>query len=206
MPRAALLLLLLAPGIASAQGFNLPYRTGSTFYQPSFGRYAGGFYGGFNPTFRLPNAVPYNGVGYLSPGGYYDPGFFTVAGPSVVYIPSFAGEAARPTLPPAPPLVGAGVPTRGEPVTQVRGAAQPAELRVQLPTSAELWVNGAKQPGQDAVRTLTSPLLAPGATHTFDLKASWMAAGGGRYTWERSVTVAAGGRSKVAIAGGFPEK
>ncbi len=201
MTRAALLLVALAPAVASAQGFSLPYRTGSTFYQPSFGRYAGGFYGGFNPQFRVPQAVPYNGVGYLSPGGYYDPGFYTTVGSSLYYIPTFAGEAPRPQSPPAPALVGAGVPTPGGQVVPRQPVPQPAELRLEFPASAEVWVNGVKQDGTDASRVLTSPALPTGTRHVFNVKAVWTAQDQ-RQEWERAVPVAAGSRSKLVVASG----
>ncbi len=205
MPRLAVLVLLAVPAVAPAQGFSLPYRTGSTFYQPSFGRNAGGFYGGFNPVFRVPGAVPYGGVGYLSPGGFYNPGFFTTVGPAVYYVPSFAGEVARPFALPTPPLVGAGAPTpQALPVRSAGG--QTAELRLELPAAADVWVNGKQQPTREATRTLTSPPLAAGGQHTFDLKATWTAADGTKYEWDRTMTVAAGGRSKVAVAAGFKAK
>lgn len=205
---AAVLAVLAAPAVAPAQGFNLPYRTGSSFYQPSFGRYPGGFYGSFayNP-FRVPPAVPYAGFGYLSPGGFYDPGFFTTVGPNTYFVPSFAGDYARPEPPAAPPLVGAGAPAPGGPAA-VAGLApqvtpQTAELTLELPAAATVWVNGREQPGAAASRTLTSPSLPAGGSHTFDLKATWTAADGTRYEWDRRVTVAAGGRSKVTVATGF---
>jgi uncharacterized protein (TIGR03000 family) len=197
----ALLLLLVAPAVASAQGFNLPYRTGSTFYQPSFGRYAGGFYGGFNSQFRLPNLVPYNGYGYLSPGGYYDPGFFTTVGPNVYYVPSYAGEAPRPLAPVVPALVGAGAPTPGVRYLPATPAPVAAELRLEFPASAEVWLNGVKQDGTAATRTFTSPALPAGTQHVFTVKAVWTA-GGAQQVWERAVPVAAGSRSKLLVAAG----
>ncbi len=203
---AALLAVLTAPAVAPAQGFNLPYRTGSSFYQPSFNRPVGGFFGGF----ARPLPAPFPGVGYLSPGGFYDPGFYTAVGPNPFFIPAFAGDFARPLAPAAPPLVGAGVPAPGGPAP-VTGLAQPAaaqtaELTLELPAPATVWVNGKQQPGADAARTLTSPQLSAGGSHTFDLKATWTGPDGSRYEWDRKVTVAAGNRSKVAVAHGFKAK
>lgn len=209
MSRLALLTLMVAPAVAPAQGFSLPYRTGSSFYQPSFGRHTGGFYGAFSPVMRLPAAVPYGGVGYLSPGGFYDPGFYTTVGPNVYFIPSFAGEVARPLVLTQPPqLVGAGVPSPqlAQPLSPSATGGQSAQLRLDLPAVADLWVDGKLYPSRSANYTLTSPPLSAGGRHTFAIKAAWKSADGTKYEWDRSVTVAAGGHSKVAVAAGFKAK
>jgi uncharacterized protein (TIGR03000 family) len=195
-----LLVLVAAPTAAAAQGFNLPYRTGSSFFQPAFGRYPGGFYGGFNPVFRLPPGVSSNRLGYLSPGGFYDPGYFTTVGPTVYYVPSFAGPVVRSPAPPVAPLAAA-----GQPPVPPAPTAQPAELRLEFPAPAEVWVDGQQQPGAAAVRVLTSPPVPAGGRHVFNVRATW-AVDGRKLEWERAVPVQAGQRGKVTVAGGFPAK
>ena len=217
MTRLAVVALLVAPAVAPAQGFSRPLRSTPPVNQGSISRLGGGVFaplpGGFGAPVGVPFAGGFGGVGFVTPGGFYDPGQFATFGPYTYYVPPYLAYAPGtvPVVngPAAPPLVGAGVPARPTsvpaPATAARSAGgQVAELRLELPAAADVWVNSRQQPGRDAVRTFTSPALPAGGSHVFAVKAVWTAADGTRYEWDRAVTVAAGSRSKVAVAAGVP--
>ena len=78
----------------------------------------------------------------------------------------------------------------------------PATLTLQLPAAADVWLDGKKQDGEsDAVRELKSPVLKPGATHTFNVKARWTK-GGKTYEAKRAVTLGPGDHSRLYIVSG----
>jgi uncharacterized protein (TIGR03000 family) len=191
-----LAVLLAAPALA--QGLRgppptPPYRTG---FRPI---YPGGYpiapslrpwplrpgVGPFWPGYVAPSYYPYG------TGMYYGPGYY----PPVV-------QTMQPLLPP-PPLLGA-----GSTPLNVQVPINPeltAELTVEFPAEAEVTVNGAAVAGEGKVRTLTSPTLKFGLTHTFDVKARW-SLDGQAYEWERTVTLGPGERSRITVARGFPVK
>ncbi|QJW95502.1 hypothetical protein [Frigoriglobus tundricola] len=81
-----------------------------------------------------------------------------------------------------------------------------ATLVVQLPAAAEIWVGGKKVNGDPAAEwTLTSPTLKVGEAHTFEVKGRWKA-GGKTFETSRSVTVAAGLRSRTTVISGTAVK
>jgi uncharacterized protein (TIGR03000 family) len=77
-----------------------------------------------------------------------------------------------------------------------------AELTIEFPADAEVSVNGTAVPGSGKVRTLSSPVLRTGLTHTFAVIARWTQ-DGQKYEWERSVTLGPGERSRITVARGF---
>jgi uncharacterized protein (TIGR03000 family) len=88
----------------------------------------------------------------------------------------------------------------------VRSGQSNAALVVQLPAAAEIWVRGKKGEGQPAAEwALTSPALMVGAAHTFELKVRWKV-DGKTFEVSRSVTVAAGNRSRSIVISGTEVK
>jgi uncharacterized protein (TIGR03000 family) len=167
-----------APG--NTINFNGPRGTATTFNY-------GGFYGGYG----LPYS-PY-GVNAYAPsyyGAYYAP----------YYLP-FTTPIGSNDIP-APPLTGAGV----GPITNVKLTGLPAELSIQFPADATVWVNN-KQVQETAAKSfeLTSPSLTPGMEFTFDVRAEWTA-DGQAYEYSRTVKVPAGDRSKITVLAGTPKK
>ena len=168
---------------AGRPGAILPAYTWGRPWAPAWTPYwSGGYY-------PYPNYPYATGIYYGSP--YY--GGWGMSGPTMDY--------GRPLQ--APPLQGAGVSSQD--AALVVNPELPAELTVQFPASAEVTLNGAAAKGEGATRTLTSPPLKAGESHTFDVKAKWTA-DGKRYEWERTVTLGSGERSKVTVARGFPVK
>lgn len=162
-----------------------------------------------------PTAIPRNGntlpAQWWSPGPgmpmYYGPAF----GPTSVmyyspwylpwgYEPNGFGQILRPPTP--VPLVGAGVPTDTPVLIDPRLTA---EFVVEFPASAEVWVNGKKLNGHEAIRTISSPPLKRNQTYSFAVKATWTL-GGDAYEWERTLTLGAGERSKATVVTGYKMK
>ncbi len=109
---------------------------------------------------------------------------------------------------PMPVIVPSTVPSRLPSVNQsvVLANQFPAVLTMEFPGMAEVWLNGEKVKGDPSTEwTLTSPRLQPGGTYTFEVKAKWTS-GGRMFTSERSITVAAGNRSRSLVVTGTEVK
>jgi uncharacterized protein (TIGR03000 family) len=211
----------LLPGSLFAQGFTRPLPTpppvrvpGSSVLYPAaslftpragmfggYGRYGlgygyglGGYYGGLG--YGLGYGLGWGGYGgygwspYSNYPGYYYSGLGLGMG---TVMPAYG----------APPLMGAGGSGAGTQATV--NARFPAQLTIEFPASASVTVNGQPVSSSGPVQTLTSPALELGRTYTFNVKAHW-SADGQEYEWNRNVTVAAGERSQVNVAHGFPVK
>jgi uncharacterized protein (TIGR03000 family) len=202
---AALLLVLAA--LASAQPPVIP---------------ASGFGGGVRPPTPpllpqisplMPSLNPIPGqfpAGSGMAGGIRPPrhGFPTWGVPSFWggYFPYYGyGGGFYPAEMPVPvtvpvPVIVQGAPPSVPPVA-ISGEA-PAVLTLEFPAAAEVWVAGKKGPGEPATEwTLTSPVLKTGTEFTFDVKAQWKA-GGKTFEYARTVTVAAGDRSRALVVSG----
>lgn len=104
-------------------------------------------------------------------------------------------------VPLGPLAVPTAEPPRREPAILLSGEA-PARLTVQFPAAAEIWVDGRKQPGEPRTEhVLTSPVLQPPQTHTFEIHARW-SADGKTYEAQRTVTLGAGERSRLLVVSG----
>lgn len=86
-----------------------------------------------------------------------------------------------------------------------RSRLRRATVMVELPASAEVWLNDRRQKGSASEWMLTSALLPPDSQATFTIRAQWTD-GGTRYEWERVVTAAAGDKSRIVVARGTPVK
>ncbi|MDY3555844.1 hypothetical protein R5W24_004990 [Gemmata sp. JC717] len=107
---------------------------------------------------------------------------------------------------PVYPVVGPVVrPARPEPAV-VLANEFPATLVVQFPAAADVWLNGRAVSGAAAdERVLTSPVLKPGESYAFAVKARW-AAGGKTYEANRTVTLGGGDRSRLIVVSGAEVK
>lgn len=142
---------------------------------PGFG-FGGGFYGGYY-------GYPYAGYGPGLYGNQYGPSPY------------------QPPPVPAPPLIAAGGPT-GAPPAPLSGVRL-ATLIVRLPAAGTLTVNGVKQPGPAREFTVSSDPVTRGRDQTFRVHGVW-AIDGTTYEADRTVTVAAGDRTKLTIVAGSP--
>ncbi len=78
----------------------------------------------------------------------------------------------------------------------------PATLSLQFPAAAEVWLDGKKVSGDAAAeRVLTSPVLRPDQTYTFNVKAHWTI-GDKTYETTRVVKLGPGDRSRLLIVSG----
>lgn len=187
--------LPLAPGVHPGSpigpGTQFLPQSGYRFTPPGQGmtfgaRRLGGFGGFGGPTF-FPTPFYYGygyGLGYGDIEGTY---YLPRLGPTIVIAP--------PPAPPRPP----------EP-SVVLANEFPATLVVQFPAAADVWLNGRAVKGEAAEeRTLTSPVLRPGESFAFDVKARW-ASGGKTYETTRTVTLGPGDRSRLIVVSGTQVK
>jgi uncharacterized protein (TIGR03000 family) len=154
----------------------------------------GGYYGGLG--YGLGYGLGWGGYGGYggSPYSFYPGYYYSGMGLGMgTLMPGYG----------APPLVGAGGSGMG---TQANVNSRfPAQLTIEFPASPSVTVNGQPISTSGPTQTLTSPALRPGQTYTFNVQARW-SADGQEYEWNRRVTVAAGERSQVTVAHGFPVK
>jgi len=209
MPRILLtaVLLLGLPAAASAQRFGgfgggtrpvsplaptvSPLMPGISPMMPGISPTGTGVAGGFarplnhGPGFHFPGV--WGGYGGWFP--FYGYGGYAYEVPVPVEIPVPVPVAVRPPDPP-PNVSGEGL----------------ATLVLEFPSAAEVWVDGKKGPGEpNAVWTLTSQPLPLGTEYPFKVKARWTF-NGKTYEYEKTVTVAAGNRSKALVVSGTEVK
>jgi len=99
------------------------------------------------------------------------------------------------------PVIVQGEPPPAVPPDAISGEA-PAVLTLQFPGAAEIWVAGKKGGGEPSTEwTLTSPAQKTGTDFAFEVKARWTT-GGRTYEYSRTVTVAAGNRSRALVVSG----
>ena len=168
-----------SPGLA-APGF-LPYRPGPGM-PPNHGfgvRPFGGYYG--SGGFISGTYGNYYG-GYY--GNYYSP-YFVAPNTSYYYDPSVA--------PLPPPSMERTIALSNE---------FPARLTLEFPAAARVWLDGKEVEGDAArERTVSSPVLKPGARYTFLIRARW-AVNGQEYEYTREVTLGSGDQSRLLVVAG----
>lgn len=160
-------------------GFGAPF----TFNQFNRGP---GFFPGFFPGVIAPYPVFYG-------GGFYGGGFYGG------YPSSFAAPGPQPA---ADYIPSPGVPTR-----MIEMSNQfPATLTLQFPAAAKVWLDGKEVAGDPAAeRVVTSPVLRPGQSYTFKVRAEWDA-DGKTYEYTREATLGSGDRSRVLVLSGTEKK
>jgi hypothetical protein len=212
--RLSLLALAVSAGPVAAQGLISPGPSQPN--QPGF----------FDPRGPRPVFTPVTPATALPPfGGSTAGGFISINRP-VLYHPvstppftsypysySYLGTMNWYYAPPAPstflglaPLIDpeAYPRTNGGPSgVRVAGsvAAQQATtggVTVDLPATAELWVNGVKQPGEQASWDVNVPVSGP---TTLALAAKWTA-GGVKYEWNRTLPVGPGDHGRLLVVSG----
>jgi uncharacterized protein (TIGR03000 family) len=160
--------------------FNPRFRTGFAAFGPGLATYNPLFGGGY---FAYPYAYPY--FGYAE---------YAVPVPVPVLVP-VPVPVPVPVVPPAPIQN-----------TVVLGDEYPAVLTLEFPAAATVWVGGEKQPGDPTTEhVLTSQVLKPGQTHTFDVKAQWKV-DDKAYQYERKVTLKPGDRTRSLVMAGTAVK
>jgi uncharacterized protein (TIGR03000 family) len=133
-------------------GSYYPYDSG---YGYGYG-YSPGYYVGAGLTIAnlARNLFGGYGYGYPSPYSVYDPGY--VDDYAAVTPPVENRAVLPPPVEDAPPI-----------------ADNTAVLRVTVPESAEVWLNGAKMSSTGRVRNYVTPKLEPGRAYAYELKATW---------------------------------
>ena len=124
-------------------------------YGLGYGLGSGG-YGGYG--------LGYGGYGYGSGYGYgggYSPGYGNAA---LYNNPAFNAYSSY------YPQIQA----QQQPQVQAPAKDSMAHLLVIVPEGAELWFNGSKTAQTGAQREFVSPVLTPGKSFTYEIKASWM--------------------------------
>lgn len=178
--------VLLLPALAPAQGLVTPYvpPVATTPVPPTFPPYY--------PGMVVPSVPWYPGISYP----WYDYGYstfgfgYSIPSTPITPIPAPLASLARP----------------GTDDIDRASAEAAATLTLELPTAADLWVDGVKRDGQPTAKhTLTSKPLKLGSQHKFDLRARWTASGT-TYELERTVTVRAGESGKLTAYSGTPVK
>lgn len=139
-------------------------------------------------------------VGYGDPLGYYPPGY---GYPPLD--PNITNQSGVPPLPdanlyPQPQRYGDRMimPPPGEQAPMPRGDT--AEVIVNVPDDAEVWIEGAKMKQTGGRRRFTSPSLVPGHSYAYEIRASWTE-NGRKVSDSKSITIHAGDRSSLTFIG-----
>jgi uncharacterized protein (TIGR03000 family) len=124
-----------------------------------------------------------HGTGYSgqSSGYYYAPAYVTPA-----------------YLAPAAPVASGAF--YYSPDSSATGADSAAQLNVQVPANAEVWLNGYKTKLTGSARTFISPPLTNDQNYRYHVRVRWME-NGQPVTQERDVPVAPGTQTSVQFAG-----
>jgi uncharacterized protein (TIGR03000 family) len=129
----------------------------------------GGFGGGFGGLMSLAMlSGGYGGLGYGGFGGYggYGPGGYGNSGVSysTPSVGTYGGPfvANTPSTAAPPPATDASTLTIGDVV-----------IRVHVPPTATVWINGARTTQAGELREFMSSDLAPGRTYTYTVRAKW---------------------------------
>lgn len=181
---------LLAPAAALAQSYNttlVETPNGRVFYTAAAGApYVPvpevTWYG--LPAGSGPYAWPWASADVAS-SYYYGPGAVAVSG--TVPIGSTGGT-----------IVG------GEPAAANAPAPAAATLEVRLPAKAELWIQDRKTGQTGDVRRFVSPVLEPGSSYVYRLRARWTA-NGQTVTREQPLMVRAGELKTVTFVAALAE-
>jgi uncharacterized protein (TIGR03000 family) len=137
--------------------------------------------------------ITYPTVFYAAP---WPGGFIT---PNGLYVPYGVALGVFRVAPPAPELI----PRTGLPLRVAELSDEyPATLTLEFPAAAKVWLDGQPVGGEAGKeRVLTSPVIRPGQTYTFKVRAEWDA-GGKTYRYTREATLGAGDRSKLLVISG----
>jgi hypothetical protein len=82
----------------------------------------------------------------------------------------------------------------------------PATLYLDLPTTGEVWVNGAKEAGKPMKEwTLTSPVLKPDKEFNFDITARWIS-NGKTFEYKGKIALLCGNSSRLRVLSGTEVK
>jgi uncharacterized protein (TIGR03000 family) len=155
----------------------------------------------FAPTSPVPQRPGTVLVPVILPWGWGAGWGYQTYNPWVGFGYSFGGILpAYPTVP-MPQVTTTPEPRQSDPVV-VLAREYPATLTVQLPTAAQVWLDGKKVSDTTSEEhVLTSPILKQGDQYTFLVKARWTSKGK-TYETKRAVTLGPGDRSRLLIVSG----
>jgi uncharacterized protein (TIGR03000 family) len=196
----AVLAALFTPATAGAQFGVLAPRARVIYPVPS-NFVTGGYYPA--PPVVHPWALSYwHTMPYTyAPAVAAAPGPYSYGGPYSSYGSNFGGVRTtydppprmRPTLEPAVPFT-----------AERLADGSRALVDVSVPRGdALVWLDGVLMNQTGTVRTFRTPPLEPGATYTYEVRASWTDAAGKQHAQTRQVDVRAGARPQVQFAVGL---
>ena len=154
-------------------GYRYPYvHSGSHSYYGSYG-YSPYYYGAYPYTW---NSTPYSSS-YSSSYGY---------------VPMDSGDATYGTAPSGTTQ------TDYPPATVTVPSDTKADVTVNVPVNAELWIDGSKTTSTGTVREFQSPPLTSGSRYSYDLRARWNE-NGHEVTQTQQVEITAGAHVSVSF-------
>jgi uncharacterized protein (TIGR03000 family) len=186
---------------------------GGGFHGGGFGGYhsgfAGGYHSGYRPLGGYSGYHPYGsgyhpyyyGQGYhpyYSGYGFYPyySGAYPDSGSYLNYGSGYAESPAQVT--PIDPDNGTGVAPQVLDLSPSAPSDSPANLTVNVPADAEIWLGETKMASTGSVRVFYSPPLTPGRQYTYDIRAHWKD-NGRDITQTQNVDVTAGGDLHVTF-------
>src|SRR5262245_8130777 len=191
------------PGSPIGPGMQFLQRPGQGFNAPPVGAPPNNGFKQFNQFHQLQPFSPFFGFGVGFPSVYVPFYGFGAYGPVVPYgfgSPYGYGFGYDYFLDTPAPL-----PARLTDPGPVLANEFPATLTVQFPGPAEVWLNGKQMEGKEEERQLTSPILKPGQSYTFEVKARW-GQNGKTYEAQRTVTLGPGEKSRLFVVSGTEVK
>jgi len=136
------------------------YRGGYGGYRGGYGSVYSGYgsgYGGYSAYNYVPSTTYVPSTAYVPSTTYVDPGYGGVVDPGYGGVAGALGQADRQSLYYGP--------------EQEDNAAH---IRVLVPEDAQVWVGGQETGQRGQERDFASPVLTPGKTYSYEVKARWM--------------------------------
>lgn len=211
-------LLLIGAGLATAQGrghghgcaFNagaVPRNGIGPFFVPScYHSYCNNPYYANNYGYGYGNYPAYFGasIGLGYPFGYYPAigygGYYPPIDPYAQQNPTNQQNPTDGVNPPPNPFqqqpVARAAPPAGEQMPPPR--ADIAEIIVNVPDDAEVWIEGVKMKQTGPRRRFVSPTLSPGVSYAYEIRATWTQ-DGRKVTDSNQVTVHGGDRASLTF-------
>jgi uncharacterized protein (TIGR03000 family) len=160
--------------------------------------YAGGVPTGAHSRYGTNYAsAPNYYSGFFWRGPAYAGGYYTPSSPVVVYV----GGYYAPYYAAAPERSSSPAEASGEEQEEPSYDPATATLAVRVPVNAEIWFEGDRTSQTGPDRRFVSPVLTPGKTFTYSIRAHWTSPTGQVVDATREVKVRAGRRIVVNFLG-----